>query len=299
MSTSDNLVQVNSFWVDLSTVQSTLVVALSSYSLLSVKLVSSSTNPRLALFFTALSDVDELGFLKAAREALLTCPSFPEPLASTISFSKQLAQMPLDQNGDIDISALRLIAEERWQAKRASRRSRAVLNTPKLGPVSTTLLSPRPARIATTSPMAISAFRSPAFPSIPEVPESAVYSPDPIRDSPPESLSPQFGTTPTRPSPVKEISLTSRIALEIASHVTTLLSFPASSAVPTYLPLKLAGLNSVATVQLCFWLQERYEYDEDIIRLFEDNVSAEVIAAHIAGQLLHFPLVGFLTFLSR
>lgn len=305
MSTSDNLVQVNGFWVDLSTVQSTLIVALSSYSLLSVKLVSSSTNPRLALFFTALSDVDELGFLKAAREALLTCPSFPEPLASMISFSKQLAQMPLDQNGDIDVSALRFIAEERWQAKRASRRSRAVLNTAKLGPVSNGLLSPRPtrrpgtARIATMPPMAISAFRSPAFPPIPEVPEIAVCSPDSIRDSPPESLSPRFGTTPTRPSPVKEISLTSKIALEIASHITTLLSLPASSAVPTYLPLKLAGLNSVATAQLYFWLQERYEYDEDIIRLFEDNVSAEVIAAHIAGQLLHFPLVSFLTLLSR
>ena len=310
MSTSDNLVQVNGFWVDLTTVQSTLIVALSSYSLLSVKLVSSSTNSRLALFFTALSDVDELVFLKAAREALLSCPSFPEPLASTISFSKQLRQMPLDQNGDIDVSALRFIAEERWEAKRASRRSRLVLNTPNFGPVSNGLLSPQSARqpgaarIAPMTPMAASAFRSPAFPPIPEVPEVAIYSPDSTRVPFPESFSPQFSTAPTnppptRPSSIPEISLTSRIALEISSHITTLLSLPASSAVPTYLPLKLAGLNSVATAQLYFWLQERYEYEEDITHLFGDNVNAEVIAAHITGQLLHFPLVGFLNLLSR
>ena len=86
------------------------------------------------------------------------------------------------------------------------------------------------------------------------------------------------------------ISLRSKVALEIASHVTTLLSLPASASVPTYLPLKLAGLNSVATAQLYFWLQERYEYSEDITRLFEDNVSAEVIASYIAGQFPYPPL---------
>jgi hypothetical protein len=88
-----------------------------------------------------------------------------------------------------------------------------------------------------------------------------------------------------------EISLRSKIALEIASHVTTLLSLPASSSVPTYLPLKLAGLNSVATAQLYFWLQERYEYDEDITRLFEDNVSAEIIASHITGRFHYLPFL--------
>ena len=298
MSPSDNLVQVNGFWVDLTTVESTLIIALSPYSLISVKFVSSPTTSRLALFFTSLSNVDELAFLKAARDILLTCPSFPEPLAAMISFAKQLLEMPIDEDGDIDISALRSIAEECWEARRSSRRSRPVLDSVKFAPASNGLLSPPSARqpgtarITSMPPMSISAFHSSTFPSIPEIPTIAIYSPDSTPTHATDSFSPKFGTTPTyspptRPSSIMEISLRSKIALEIASHVTTLLSLPASSSVPTYLPLKLAGLNSVATAQLYFWLQERYEYDEDITRLFEDSVSAEVIAYHIAGQFHH------------
>ena len=299
MTPSDNLVQINGFWVDLTIVESTLIIALSSYSLVSVKLVSSSSSSRLALFFTGLSTVDELSFLKAAREVLLTCPSFPEPLAGAISFAQQLTEMPVGADGDIDVSALRSVAEERWEATRSHRRSRPVLNSPEFGPTLGGLLSPPSARqpgtarVAPAPSASVSAFHTSTFPSIPNVPTIAIYSPD----SPPipstESISARFGTTPTYPPPtqpssIMEISLRSGIALEIASHVTTLLSLPASSSVPTYLPLKLAGLNSVATAHLYFWLQERYEYDKDIASLFEDSVSAEVIASHIAGTF-HSP----------
>ncbi|KAF9782522.1 hypothetical protein BJ322DRAFT_226334 [Thelephora terrestris] len=171
MSTSDNLVQINGFWVDLTTVESTLIIALSSFSLISVKLVSSSS--RLALFFTALSNVDQLAFLKAARDTLLTCPSFPEPLAAMISFAKQLTEMPVDDDGDVDVSALRSIAEQRWEASRSSRRSRPVLESAKFGPVPTALLSPPSARqpgtarITSMPPMSISAFHSSTFPPPP------------------------------------------------------------------------------------------------------------------------------------
>lgn len=133
------------------------------------------------------------------------------------------------------------------------------------------------------------------------IPAIAVYSPE-STPSPtgqfdhesltplPSSVSPRYNTTPSypppsRPSSIMDISRRSVIALEIASHITTLLSLPASAAVPTYLPFKLAGLNSVSTAQLYFWLQERYEYDQDISRLFEDNVSAEIVAADLAGRL--------------
>ena len=302
MSPSDNLVQINGFRVDLTIVESTLIVTLSSYSLVSVKLVSSSSSSRLALFFTGLSTVDELSFLKAAREVLLTCPSFPEPLAAAISFAKQLTEMPIGEDGDIDVSALRSVAEERWDARRSFRRSRPVLNSLEFGPVSAGLLSPPSARqpgtarVVSAPSASVSAFHSSTFPSIPDVPTIAIYSPDFTPIPVAESISPRFGTTPTYPPPILPstimgISLRSGIALEIASHVTTLLSLPASSSVPTYLPLRLAGLNSVATAQLYFWLQERYEYDEDIASLFEDDVSAEVIASHIAGMFQPPPSV--------
>ena len=299
MSPSDNLMQINGFWVDLAIVESTLIVALSSYSLISVKLVSSPSSSRLALFFTSLTKVDELPFLRAAREVLLTCPSFPEPLAATISFANQLTEMPVDEDGDVNIPALRSIAERRWEARRSYRRSRPVINNVEIGPASPGLPSPsarRPgsARVAPVPPSSASAFRPPTFPSVPDIPTITIHSPDFTPTPAAESFSPRFGTTPTcppptQPSSVMGISLRSEIALEIASHATTLLSLPASSSVPTHLPLKLAGLNSVATAQLYFWLQERYEYNQDIAGLFEDNISAEVIASHIVGTFRHSP----------
>jgi len=299
MSPSDNLVQINGFWIDLTIVESTLIVALSSYSLISVKLVATSPNSRIALFFTSLSQVNELAFLKAARDTLLTCPSFPEPLAATISLAKQLTEMPLDRNGDIDAAALRSIAEELQGARHSFRRSRPALSVD-LGPASASLLSPRSSRLLGTaraiplsrSPMSV--VRSSTFPSM-NVPTIAIHSPGLTPTPAVEGFSARFATTPAYPPPVQPssiqgITLRSGIALEIASYLTTLLSLPASSSVPTHLPLRLTGLDSLATAQLYFWLQERYEYDGDIANLFEDDASAEVIASHIAGMLHYLPL---------
>lgn len=284
-SSSDVLVQVNGFWVDLTTVESTLLLSLSSYSIISVKVVSLSSASRFALFFTSLAAIDELTFLKSARDVLETCVEFPESLASMISFARQLPEMPVDEDGDVDVSALRSIAAERLEQRRQSRRSRA----PMLHATSP------PANMPHTS---LSAFSSTTF--SPSLPTIAIHSPESTPSpkatftheslSPlPSSFSPRHNTTPTyapptRPSSIMDISKRSIIALEVASHITTLLSLPASAAVPTYLPLKLAGLNSITTHQLYFWLQERYEYDEDISTLFEDDVSSETIAIHLTGK---------------
>jgi len=57
----------------------------------------------------------------------------------------------------------------------------------------------------------------------------------------------------------------------------------ATKAVPTYIPLMLAGLNSITVIQLYFWLQSEYDYEEDMSRLFEEDVTAEVVAREIHG----------------
>jgi len=57
----------------------------------------------------------------------------------------------------------------------------------------------------------------------------------------------------------------------------------AIKAVPTDVPLMLAGLNSITVIQLHFWLQSEYDYEEDMSRLFEEDVTAEVVARDICG----------------
>lgn len=272
MSFSDNLIQVNGFWVDLLTVESTLIIALSNYSLISIKLVAYTSSPRLALFYTSLKRTDDLAFLKAVRDVLRTCPSFPESLATLISFAQQLEEMPLSPDGEIDAFSLRSISEQRWEKRKSARKSRGYADISSTG-------SSDIGRTASMPPMTLSILPTTTDEPIPSI---VVYSPTGKNAHKRLIAYPP----PSRPSSVFHISNRSRIALEIASHVTTLLALPAASSVPPHFPLKLTGLNSITTAQLYFWLQERYEYDGDISQLFNDGISAESIANHIAGVQL-------------
>ena len=78
-----------------------------------------------------------------------------------------------------------------------------------------------------------------------------------------------------------DVSEVTPIAKAIASEVRKLTK--ATKAVPTDIPLMLAGLNSITVVQLYFWLQSEYDYEEDMSRLFEKDITAEVVARDICG----------------
>lgn len=113
MSLSDDPVQL-----DLTSAESTFITALASHSLTCIKLVHSSTSFQLALFLTSPHKIDEVAFLEDARKILPTRPSFP--LVGMISFARQLTKMPIDEDRNIDVPALRSIAEEHWAAERSS-----------------------------------------------------------------------------------------------------------------------------------------------------------------------------------
>jgi acyl-CoA synthetase (AMP-forming)/AMP-acid ligase II len=72
------------------------------------------------------------------------------------------------------------------------------------------------------------------------------------------------------------------IAGEVAAKVAKLSK--SSKHVAVDVPLTLLGLNSITVVQLYFWLQERYDYDDDMSRLFGEDVTALVLAHDIARE---------------
>lgn len=89
------------------------------------------------------------------------------------------------------------------------------------------------------------------------------------------------------PAPVPPRASTSRadeVATEVAQEVARLSK--AASPPPTNVPLMLAGLNSITIVQLYFWLHEKFGYEEDMSRLFEEDVTAAVVARDIVGEEL-------------
>jgi aryl carrier-like protein len=88
---------------------------------------------------------------------------------------------------------------------------------------------------------------------------------------------------PTPPPVETSISRVDEVATEIAHEAARLSK---AAYVPTDVPLMLAGLNSITAVQLYFWLQEKFDYEEDMSRLFEEDVTAAAVAREIVGEEL-------------
>jgi hypothetical protein len=72
------------------------------------------------------------------------------------------------------------------------------------------------------------------------------------------------------------------IALLIAEEVKKLCR--SEEPVPIDVPLMYAGLNSITVVQLYFWMQAEYDYEEDMSRLFEEDATAVALAEEIMGD---------------
>lgn len=86
------------------------------------------------------------------------------------------------------------------------------------------------------------------------------------------------------PAPVEtSVSRVDEVTAEIAQEVARLSK---AASAPTDVPLMLAGLNSITAIQLYFWLQEKFDYEEDMSRLFEEEVTAAVVAREIVGEEL-------------
>jgi aryl carrier-like protein len=127
--------------------------------------------------------------------------------------------------------------------------------------------------------MVISAVRC-----IPEMPFNASYKIDlamlqKMADSA-ESLAPGLSAEfPAVNSPTSKVdALAEKMAAEIAKLSRSL------ETVPTDMPLLYSGLNSITAVRLYMWLQSEYEYEEEMTHLFEEEVTAQVLATEILRE---------------
>ena len=94
-----------------------------------------------------------------------------------------------------------------------------------------------------------------------------------------EAVAVAFAIAPVE-TPVSRVD---EVAAEISQEAARLAR---AASVPVDVPLLLAGLNSITVVQLYFWLQDKFDYEEDMSRLFEENVSATIVARDIVGEEL-------------
>jgi len=97
-----------------------------------------------------------------------------------------------------------------------------------------------------------------------------------------ESLAPGFSAElPTVTSPASEAdTVAEKIAAEIAKLSKS------SEPIPTDMPLLYSGLNSITMVRLYMWLQSEYEYEEEMTHLFDEEVTAQVLANEVLGEVI-------------
>jgi len=119
---------------------------------------------------------------------------------------------------------------------------------------------------------------------IPEMPFNASYKVDlailqKMADST-ESLAPGLSAEfPVLSSPASQVEA---LAKKITAEITKLSK--SSETVPTDMALLYSGLNSITMVRLYVWLQSEYEYGEEMTHLFEEEVTAQVLAAEILTE---------------
>lgn len=84
------------------------------------------------------------------------------------------------------------------------------------------------------------------------------------------------------PAPVEiSVSRVDKVVIGIAQEVAHLSNVTSAS---TDVPLMLAGLNSITIVHLYFWLQEKFDYGEDLSRIFEEDITVAVVAREVVGE---------------
>jgi len=95
-----------------------------------------------------------------------------------------------------------------------------------------------------------------------------------------ESLAP--GLSAELPAVDSSASNVDSIAEKIAAEIAKLSK--SSEAIPTDVPLLYSGLNSITVVRLYMWLQSEYEYAEEMTHLFDEEVTAVVLASEIMSE---------------
>ena len=288
-------VKVNGLFIDMDELERAMNNAFSG-SVVAYKLVQSGQ--KIVLFWTGEST--EIKVLKTAREALKK--KLGDGVAMAVSSTRYIEEMPYNASYKIDIVQLQKIAESEVAAPVEIVEAVTPAPVPVETPASrvdevAAEISKQAARLAKVAsvpadaPLMLAGLNSITIVQLYlwlqdkfdyEEDMSRLFEEDVsagilARDIAGEELviAIQEMKIPTRSSVNRRVEAAMDIAHEVARLART------TSPVPTDVPLMLAGLNSITVVQLHFWLQASFDYDEDMSKLFEDDCTAESLAALI------------------
>ena len=285
---SSRNVKISGLFVDLDYVERALAPAFAdkSLSVTSFKLVRSSATEKIVLF-ASTQTTDALLILKHARNCLRV--SLNDDLAMVISSVHCIPEMPFNASYKIDLAKLQKMADSAESLAPGISAELPTIDSSasKVGAVAERIateiakLSKSSETIPTSMPLLYSGLNS--------ITVVRLYMWLQSEYEYEEEMTHLFEEEVTAKALASEIlnevtneSDVDILAEEIAAEVTRLSKSP--EAVSKDTSLLYSGLNSITMVQLHMWLQSEHEYEEKMAHLFDEEVTAEVLAKEILGR---------------
>ena len=286
---SSRNVKVNGLFVDLDYVERALAAAFADKSLnvTSFKLIKSCTTEKIVLF-ASTETTDAMFILKHARDCLRV--SHNDDLAMVISSVRCIPEMPFNASYKIDLAMLQKMADSVESLAPGLSAELPAVNSPasKVDALAEKIaaeiakLSKSSETVPTDMPLLYSGLNSITvvrlymwLQSEYEYEEEMVYLFQ-------EDVTAQVLATEILREEITDESDVDILAEEIAAEITKLSK--SLEAVPKDTPLLYSGLNSITMVRLHMWLQSEHEYEEEMSHLFDEEVTAQVLAREIMGH---------------
>ncbi|KAF8129326.1 hypothetical protein EV363DRAFT_1338688 [Boletus edulis] len=285
---SSRNVKINGLFVDLDYVERALAPAFVDKSLkvASFKLVKSCTTEKIVLF-AATGTTDAWSILKHARDSLRV--SLNDDLAMVISSVRCIPEMPFNASYKIDLARLQKMADsaESLAPGLPTELSAVDSSACKVDSIAEKIaaeiakLSKSSEAIPTDVPLLYSGLNSITIVRLYMWLQSEYEFAEEMTHLFDEEVTAQVLASEIMSEENMDESGVDILAEEIAVEITKLSK--SAEAIPKDIPLLYSGLNSITMVRLHMWLQSEHEYEEEMSHLFDEEVTAQILAREILG----------------
>jgi len=287
---SSRNVKINGLFVDLDYVERALAPAFADKSLhvSSFKLVKSGVTEKIVLF-ACTQTTDALFILKHARDSLRV--SLNDDLAMVISSVRCISEMPFNASYKVDLASLQKMADssEPLAPGLSAELPTVICPTSKVDALAEKIaaeiakLSKSSETIPTDTPLLYTGLNSITIVRLYMWLQSEYEYAEEMTHLFDEEVTSHILASEIFAEELDEQSEEEVLVEAIAAEITKLSK--SADAVPKDMPLLYSGLNSITMVRLHMWLQSEHEYEEEMSHLFDEEVTAEVLAKEILGHV--------------
>lgn len=285
---SSRNVKINGLFVDLDYVERALAPAFAnkSFNVSSFKLVKSNVTERIVLF-ACTNTTDAFFILKHARDSLRL--SHNDDLSVAVSSVRCITEMPFNASYKIDLVTLQRMADSGAPLGPGLSAELPIVASPasKVNALAEKItaeiakLSKCLETVPADMPLLYTGLNSVTILRFYVWLQSEYEYEEEMTHLFEEEVTARVLAAEMLREEIAEKPDADTVAEEIAAEITKFVKSPIP--ISKDMPLLYSGLNSITIVRLYIWLQSEHEYEEEMAHLFDEEVTARVLAMEILG----------------